>query len=213
MLLDRRDDPINSRKGTFSSISFDNAALFLGSDVENRKLLTQQFAFVPFGRMVLASRLLAGFAFGKIRCRIDRFRAGAAPACAATVKKLGPRTHGLPRGGDRLLILKRNSASDYRWATAWHLRRREHLAKAKLERMKLGYGWVCASIRRWIVRGDVGIPPTQPPRAECPVLLRFRTPFLIRPTGNRPTGQQANRSSGRISGGRCIRRRCVPGGY
>ena len=49
VLFDRRDDPINARKGTFSSFSFDYAATRLGSDVSNRKLLAQQFVFVPAG--------------------------------------------------------------------------------------------------------------------------------------------------------------------
>ena len=37
-----------------------NAAPFLGSDVSNRKLLMQQFLFVPLGRLVLASRAQVG---------------------------------------------------------------------------------------------------------------------------------------------------------
>src|SRR5688572_24795953 len=49
VLWDRRDDPINARKGTFSSISFDQSAPFLGSDLQNRKLLMQQYLFVPLG--------------------------------------------------------------------------------------------------------------------------------------------------------------------
>ena len=108
VLLDRRDDPINSRKGTFSSISFDNAALFLGSDVENRKLLMQQFLFVPFGRLVLASRVQVGFAFGKDPLSYtDRFRAGGGTSVRGYGEEsLGPRDfNGLPSGGDRLLIL------------------------------------------------------------------------------------------------------------
>ena len=52
---DRRDDPINSRKGTFNSVSFDQSAPFLGSDVSNRKLLMQQFLFVPLGRTIYLS--------------------------------------------------------------------------------------------------------------------------------------------------------------
>ena len=79
VLFDRRDDPINARKGTFSSISFDYASTRLGSDVSNRKLLGQQFVFVPVGRLVLASRALAGYAFGRDPLQFaDRFRAGGA---------------------------------------------------------------------------------------------------------------------------------------
>ena len=65
VVWDRRDDPINSRKGTFSSISFDQSASFLGSDHQNRKLLMQQFLFVPLGKLVLASRAQIGFAYGR----------------------------------------------------------------------------------------------------------------------------------------------------
>lgn len=108
VLLDRRDDPINSRKGTFSSISFDQSALFLGSDVNNRKLLMQQFVFLPVGRLVLASRVQAGFAFGRDQLSYtDRFRAGGATSVRGYGEEsLGPRDlNALPSGGDRLLIL------------------------------------------------------------------------------------------------------------
>ena len=108
LIFDRRDDPINSRKGTFSSLSFDNASLFLGSDVQNRKLLMQEFVFVPLKRMVLASRVQAGFAFGHDPLSYtDRFRAGGGTSVRGYGEEsLGPRDrNGLPSGGDRLLIL------------------------------------------------------------------------------------------------------------
>ena len=79
VLWDRRDDPINARKGTFSSISFDQSAPFLGSDLQNRKLLMQQYLFVPLGRLVLASRAQVGFAYGRDPLALsDRFQAGGA---------------------------------------------------------------------------------------------------------------------------------------
>ena len=121
VLLDRRDDPINSRKGTFSSISFDQSALFLGSDLNNRKLLMQQFAFVPLGRLVLASRVQAGLAFGRDPLSItDRFRAGGATSVRGYGEDgLGPRdaSTGVPGGGDRLLVLNQEARFPmYRWA-------------------------------------------------------------------------------------------------
>lgn len=112
-VFDHRDDPINARKGTFSSISFDQAAAFLGSDVNNRKLLMQQYAFVPFGRLVLATRAQLGFAFGRDSLSItDRFRAGGANSVRGYAEdSLGPRDpfSGLPVGGDRLVILNQEA--------------------------------------------------------------------------------------------------------
>jgi len=113
LVLDRRDDPINSRKGWFSSASFDQSAAFLGSDRNNRKLLMQQFVFVPMGRLVLASRAQLGFAFGRDPLAFsDRFRAGGATSVRGYAEEgLGPRDPdtGLPIGGDRLVILNQEA--------------------------------------------------------------------------------------------------------
>lgn len=119
IVWDRRDDPINSRRGTFSSVSFDQSALFLGSDLLNRKLLMQQFVFVPLGRMVLASRAQLGFAFGRDPLAFtDRFRAGGATSVRGYGEEgLGPRdATGLPAGGDRLVVLNQEARFDmYKW--------------------------------------------------------------------------------------------------
>ena len=65
VLWDRRDDPINSTSGTFSSASTDISALWLGSDLRNRKLLLQQYVFVPISRrFVWATRAQYGAVFG-----------------------------------------------------------------------------------------------------------------------------------------------------
>jgi outer membrane protein assembly factor BamA len=111
IIWDRRDDPINSRKGTFSSVSFDQAASFLGSDFQNRKLLMQQFVFVPLGKIVFASRVQAGFAYGRDPLAFsDRFRAGGATSVRGYGEEsLGPRVAGIPSGGDRLLILNQEA--------------------------------------------------------------------------------------------------------
>jgi outer membrane translocation and assembly module TamA len=111
LLFDRRDDPINPRTGTFSSISFDQAAPFLGSDVNNRKLLMQQYLFVPLKGITLASRVQAGFAFGRDDLLpSDRFRAGGATSVRGySEDSLGPRIAGEPSGGDRLLVLNQEA--------------------------------------------------------------------------------------------------------
>ncbi len=108
VLLDRRDDPLASRRGTFSSVSFDQAALWLGSDVSHRKLLGQQYVFLPLGNMVLASRVQAGKTFGTDALfPDDRFRAGGGTTVRGySEEALGPRDFfGLPSGGEGLLIL------------------------------------------------------------------------------------------------------------
>ena len=94
MLFDRRDDPINARKGTFTSISFDYA-VDAGSAPTSAtgSCSAQQFVFVPVGRLVLASRVLAGYAFGRDPLQFsDRFRAGGATSVRGYGEEsLGPR--------------------------------------------------------------------------------------------------------------------------
>jgi outer membrane protein assembly factor BamA len=108
-LFDRRDDPLSARKGTFTSISWDHSALWLGSDVANRKLLAQQHTFVPLGaRLVLASRVQTGFVFGPDDLvPSDSFRAGGATTVRGYGEdSLGPRNaQGIPSGGETLVIL------------------------------------------------------------------------------------------------------------
>ena len=165
VLLDRRDDPINARKGTFSSISFDQASRRLGSDASNRKLLTQQFAFVPLGRVVLASRVLAGFAFGKDALQFeDRFRAGGATSVRGYGEdSLGPRDlNGLPGGGDRLLILNQEVRFPvFRWAKGVVFIDGGNI-EAKGETwsgLKVGYGFGLRLDTPWIMlRGDIAFP-------------------------------------------------------
>lgn len=166
ILWDRRDDPINSRKGTFSSISFDQSALFLGSDRQNRKLLMQQFAFVPVGKLVLASRVQAGFAFGRDRLAFaDRFRAGGATSVRGYGEEsLGPRDEfsGLPSGGDRLLILNQEVRFPmYRWANGVVFVDAGNIfAKGEVwSGLKVGYGFgLRFDTPLGLVRGDVGFP-------------------------------------------------------
>ncbi len=166
LIFDRRDDPINSRKGTFSSISFDNATLFLGSDVQNRKLLMQQFVFVPLGRVVLASRVQAGFAFGRDPLSYtDRFRAGGATSVRGYGgESLGPRdaVTGLPSGGDRLLILNQEVRFPmYRWVNGVLFVDAGNIFKkgADWTGLKTGYGFgLRFDTPVGLLRGDVGFP-------------------------------------------------------
>lgn len=178
VLFDRRDDPINSRKGTFSSISFDQAALFLGSDLNNRKLLMQQYVFVPLGKLVLASRVQLGFAFGRDGLSFtDRFRAGGASSVRGYGEEsLGPRdATGIPSGGERLLIVnqearfpmfrfsKQFGANGVVFVDGGNIWCRPSVetttACASGNSLKLGYGFgLRLDTPVGLLRGDVGFP-------------------------------------------------------
>jgi outer membrane protein assembly factor BamA len=166
VFLDRRDDPINARKGTFTSMSFDWGSRRLGSDVSNRKLLAQQFVFVPAGRVVLASRALAGYAFGKDPLQFaDRFRAGGATSVRGYPEDgLGPRVDDLPAGGDRLLILNQEARFPiYRWANGVVFADAGNIfAKGEtlsFKELKVGYGvGLRFDTPVGLIRGDVGFP-------------------------------------------------------
>lgn len=120
-VLDRRDDPLSPRKGTFSSLSWDYSALWLGSEVVNRKLLFQQYGFFPLGsRLVLASRLQSGLVFGPDELLpSDRFRAGGGTTVRGYGEdSLGPRVDGIPAGGETLVILNQEVRfAMHRWVS------------------------------------------------------------------------------------------------
>jgi outer membrane protein insertion porin family len=108
LLLDRRDDPVNSLRGTFSSVSYEETGLALGADASYRKLLAQQYFFLPFSRVVLASRVVAGGVFGEDDPPAeDLFYAGGGNSVRGYAENaLGPRDLlGQPLGGKRLLVL------------------------------------------------------------------------------------------------------------
>jgi len=169
VLFDRRDDPINARKGTFSSISFDYGSIRLGSDVSNRKVLAQQFVFVPIGRLVLASRVLAGVAFGRDELQFaDRFRAGGATSVRGYGEDgLNPRDKesGLEIGGDRLLVLNQEARFPiYRWvngvvfADAGNVFTDDPSASSSRD-LKVGIGFgLRFDTPVGLIRGDVGFP-------------------------------------------------------
>ena len=172
VLWDRRDDPINARRGTFSSVSFDWASQTLGSDVSNRKLLMQQYLFVPLKRLVLASRVQAGYAFGKDPLAFtDRFRAGGATSVRGYGEEsLGPRdVAGLPAGGDRLLVLNQEVRFPmYRWFNGVAFVDAGNIfAKGQpgaLKELEVGYGvGLRLDTPVGLIRGDVGFPAGVPP--------------------------------------------------
>ena len=107
-LLDRRDNPLDPHKGTFSSVSWDQGAPWMGSDVNNQKLFMQQFAFAPIGpRVVFATRAQSGMVFGPdALLPSDRFRAGGATTVRGYGEDaLGPRdVLGIPKGGETLVV-------------------------------------------------------------------------------------------------------------
>jgi outer membrane protein assembly factor BamA len=164
VLFDRRDDPINSRKGTFSSMSFDQAGAWMGSDVSNKKLLMQQYLFVPLGRLVLASRVQAGFAFGKDSLSItDRFRAGG----ATSVRGYGEDSLGLKdingiAGGDRLMVLNQEARFPmFRWVQGVAFIDAGNIfGKGEdWNGLKVGYGvGLRFDTPVGLIRGDVGFP-------------------------------------------------------
>ncbi|MGE0460610.1 MAG: translocation/assembly module TamB domain-containing protein [Vicinamibacterales bacterium] len=119
-LFDRRDDPVNSQRGTFSSVSYEHSASALGADVSFGRVLAQQYLFVPLGRIVLASRVVAGRAFGDDDPPLsDRFYAGGGNSVRGYKEDgLGPEDIflRLPVGGTRLLVLNQEVRFPiYRW--------------------------------------------------------------------------------------------------
>ena len=148
-------------------MSFEWGSRTLGSDVSNRKLLGQQFVFVPVGKLVLASRALAGYAFGKDQLHFaDRFRAGGATSVRGYAEdSLGPRDDdNVPLGGDRLLILNQEARFPiYRWANGVVFADAGNIfAKGdqlSWRELKIGYGvGLRFDTPVGLIRGDIGFP-------------------------------------------------------
>ena len=169
-VFDRRDDPLNARKGTFTSVSWDHAAYWLGSDVVNRKLLAQHHTFVPVGsRLVLASRVQSGFVFGPDELlESDRFRAGGATTVRGYGEdSLGPRSQiGIPTGGETLVILNHEARFPiYGWAhgvafvDAGNIFGKDEPFSWRALRLGYGFG-LRLDTPFGMLRADVGIPKT-----------------------------------------------------
>jgi outer membrane translocation and assembly module TamA len=125
----------------------------------------QQFVFVPLGRLTLASRVQAGFAYGRDRLSItDRFRAGGATSVRGYGEdSLGPHdATGLPLGGDRLLVLNQEARFPmYRWANGVvFIDAGNIFAKGEdWSGLKVGYGFgLRFDTPVGLLRGDVGFP-------------------------------------------------------
>lgn len=170
VLFDRRDDPLNTRKGTFSAVSFDQATLWLGSDVRNRKLLMQQYGFVPFGQLVLASRAQVGLVFGRdALLPTDRFRAGGATTVRGYGEDaLGPRdASGFPIGGETLVILNQEVRFPvYRWLRAVAFADAGNIfgpeTTFSFKDLKVGYGLgLRVDTPVGVLRVDLGIPKSK----------------------------------------------------
>ena len=184
VVFDRRDDPLASRKGTFSSLSFDQSALWLGSDVRNRKLLAQQFLFVPLGRVVLASRLQVGKKFGPDDLFSGaRFRAGGATTVRGYRENgLGPTdADGVPTGGEGLIVLNQEIRLPlYRWLNGVGFVDAGHVIdkgqKLGFGELKVGYGFgLRLDTPVGLLRVDLGIPrsPLATTSASTPKKYRF----------------------------------------
>lgn len=120
-LLDRRDDPVSATRGTFTSVSLQQATRLLGSDARYGRLLAQQHGFFTVGPVVLASRAIAGAGYGRDELLpVDRFFAGGATTVRGYGENaLGPRDllFGAPLGGSTLFILNQEVRLPlYRWA-------------------------------------------------------------------------------------------------
>ncbi len=172
VVFDRRDDPINSRKGTFSSVSLDQAGAWLGSDVNNRKLLVQQFAFVPLRELVLASRVQYGRAFGRDELLpSDRFRAGGAASVRGySEDSLGPRRFGVPIGGEEMVVLNQEVRFPiYRWVRGVGFIDAGKICcgdanVAEFNKLRAGYGFgLRFDTPVGLLRADVGFPGSDLP--------------------------------------------------
>jgi outer membrane protein insertion porin family len=115
-IWDRRTEPVSPTSGTFTSVSFERAATWLGADAGYGRVLAQQFAFRTIGPVVLAGRVMAGDFSGDPS--VDLFRAGGATSVRGYGENtLGPVDFdGSFSGGTSLLILNQEVRFPmYRW--------------------------------------------------------------------------------------------------
>jgi outer membrane protein assembly factor BamA len=104
-LWDRRGEPVNPTGGTFTSVSYERAASWLGGDSTYGRVLVQQFVFRTAGPVILAGRVIGGDFSG--RPDVDLFQAGGATSVRGYGENtLGPQlVGGGTPGGTSLLIL------------------------------------------------------------------------------------------------------------
>jgi outer membrane protein assembly factor BamA/autotransporter translocation and assembly factor TamB len=107
-LLDGRNDLIDTTRGFFSSVSLEYGDQGLGSDYPIRKLLAQQFVYVPVSRIVLASaaRWEKAKGIGTVFFLEDRLLAGGANTVRGYPEdSLGPQQVNLLGGTSSLVVL------------------------------------------------------------------------------------------------------------
>jgi len=103
-LWDRRNEPVSPVSGTFTSVSFERAAEWLGGYSSYGRVLVQQFGFKSVGPVVLAGRFIGGDFNGEPD--VDLFQAGGATSVRGYGENtLGPPTFGGIGGGTSLLVL------------------------------------------------------------------------------------------------------------
>ncbi len=170
-LVDRRDDPFNSRRGWFSSVAFEYAAPEIGSDLRLAKLFAQQKLFRPVGPVVLAGALQVGAAFAADLIPSERFRAGGGYTVRGFAEDgLGPLDFlGRPRGGNALLVVNQEVRFPvFRWVRGVAFfdmgnvfAGREDLS---FNNLKVGYGFGLRLDTPFaLVRIDYGIPTDRRP--------------------------------------------------
>jgi outer membrane protein assembly factor BamA len=107
-LLDGRNDLIDTTRGFFSSVSLEYGDQGLGSDYPIRKLLAQQFVYVPVSRIVLASaaRWERAKGIGTVFFQEDRLLAGGANTVRGYPEdSLRPQQANLLGGTSSLVVL------------------------------------------------------------------------------------------------------------
>ena len=169
-LVDRRDDPVNSLRGTFSSVSFEQSAPALGGDSRYHQAPGPAVCVLPLGRVVLASRVIAGDAFGAdvpVAGSQHRFYAGGGNSVRGYAEDaLGPQDvlFGEALGGTSMLVLNQEMRFPiYRWIRgvgfldAGNVFRPE--APFAWNELKVGYGLgVRIDSPVGLLRLDFGIP-------------------------------------------------------
>jgi outer membrane protein insertion porin family len=114
-VLDRRDDPLNTRRGLLHSSTLEYASPAFGSDLHFAKWLMQQFLYRPAGPVVFASaaRVGAGYPLGGDLTLIpsERFLTGGSTSVRGYVTdSLGPQSGlGDPTGGQGFLLVNQEA--------------------------------------------------------------------------------------------------------